>query len=701
MQKNIMSASPKKYYQFIPKLNDFLKDSNSIKNDEIFGFLESYYECLLYYEKNKIEKGLLNHNNEILVSIFKIKVNNKDYKADIKDIGISLTYTILEKFRKAVLEKEELDFKRLNSLINSVFKSKYISDIQKFKLLWNEDQIFNIDWNVLLLLLENKDAIDSVQIKLDFIIEVLKTPQIFFNNSEIKDFISHSEIKDFIKTINYIYIKLVYTLLKIHLANNHFVEIFVTIDSNLEKLDKETNIEKKWIIFFLLEELILNNNLFHFRTKDEIENTLNNYENIIEKIEFEKLINSMNFDITKYNIRKVDGDIGLANLINYDENLISTKISFIILHKIDEDKEYYIDGKNRISFKTVTSLFDDPIFTTLDLSERQLDGAPISFYADSIGNIGNSTKVIIKIDEFYHPDFNIDNCQIIFNNFQREEAKYGGKYYPYKDYIIDTLFSLNNYPKGFEKKNINSNLVSNFLVTYTSKNDDKFIGAKVHVLTNNDSFDKFKNNFLSKKSELYLKDDFLTIRDLIYEYKITDERSFLGFCYNLLTSTIKKSIEFNDLEKYLWESIDKPVSEPKAQILLFNFVKDFAEFKGIKMIREASAASGNVDFNFHYTYNNRSLSICVELKNAHHNDILHGIKTQLPLYMKSIGGKRGIFIVLWYKSENFNNPKKYKSILELEQDLKKEIPNGLDIKILIIDCTLKSNPSKKISLSRI
>ncbi|RXJ94793.1 hypothetical protein CRV00_05535 [Malaciobacter molluscorum] len=700
MQKNIVCSSSKKYYQFIPKLNNFLKNPNTLKNNEIVDFLKSYYECLLYYEKNNIKKGLLNYNNEILVSIFKVKVNNNYYKADIRDIGISFTHTILEKFRKAILINEKLDFEKLNSLIYSIFKSNDISDIQKFKLLWNEDQVFNIDWNVLLLSIEDKDAINTIQIKLDFIIKVLEKPQKFFNNSEINDFISHSEINDFIKTINYIYIKLIYTLLKIHMAKNHFVEIFVTIDSNLDRLDKETNIEKKWIIFFLLEELILNNNLFHFRTKEEIENTLYKYENSMEKTEFDKLVTSVNFDITKYNIKRVDADLGLLNLINYNDNSISTEISFVILHKVEEDKEYIIEGKNKINFNTITSLFDDPIFITLDLSERQLNGAPSTFYADSIGNIGNSTKITITIDEFYHPDFNIENGKIIFNSFEIEEAKHGGRYYPYKDYIIDILFNLNNYPKGFEKKHINSDLISNFLVTYNSKNNNEFIAGKVHLLTNKDSFEQLKNNFLNKKSELYLKDDFLSIRDLIYEYKITDERSFLDFCYKLLVLTIKKSIEFNDLEKYLWDN-GKPAFEPKAQILLFNYVKDFAEFKGVKMIREASAASGNVDFYFHYTYNNKSLSTCVELKNAQHKDILHGIEVQLPLYMKSIGGRRGIFLVLWYKSENFTDPKKYNSISELEKDLKKKIPNNMDIKILTIDCTIKGNPSKKISSSRI
>lgn len=70
----------------------------------------------------------------------------------------------------------------------------------------------------------------------------------------------------------------------------------------------------------------------------------------------------------------------------------------------------------------------------------------------------------------------------------------------------------------------------------------------------------------------------------------------------------------------------------------------------------------------------------------------------MPKYISDEGNRHGIFLVLWYKNENFDKPSKYNSIIELHDELKKSIPRKLKIEIEIIDCNIKQSPSKKEKL---
>ena len=95
------------------------------------------------------------------------------------------------------------------------------------------------------------------------------------------------------------------------------------------------------------------------------------------------------------------------------------------------------------------------------------------------------------------------------------------------------------------------------------------------------------------------------------------------------------------------------------------------------------------------------MNVCVELKNAHHPNLKHGIEVQLPLYIKDIGNKEGIFLVLWYKSDEFDNPTNFNVIKDIEDFLLNNISKKYRIKPLIIDCTKKISPSKTAANKRL
>ena len=158
------------------------------------------------------------------------------------------------------------------------------------------------------------------------------------------------------------------------------------------------------------------------------------------------------------------------NFENQDINEIKTIISFVIPYKIDDKFiSYDIEDDIAIEFSRIDNLFEDPIYSFLDSTDMNINGMPFTFLSDSIGNIGNTIIINIIISNFFHPDFEMVDNKIINKDFEREDVQHGGKYYPHKDFIIDILLNLfkdKQLPFPIEKNDINSNLISNYLVNY-------------------------------------------------------------------------------------------------------------------------------------------------------------------------------------------------------------------------------------------
>jgi hypothetical protein len=350
-------------------------------------------------------------------------------------------------------------------------------------------------------------------------------------------------------------------------------------------------------------------------------------------------------------------------------------------------------------FVKIHNLYEDPIYSFIDSSDLNINGMPLTFFSDSIGNIERSSTIHIILNDFYHPDFEIADNKVIPINFDREEAKRGGRYFPHKDLILEKLWALhgqNTFPFEIQLKDITSNLISNYLVSYFNKDHD-LIHHKLFTITNFDSYFKSKNKFITNLNKLYFEEDTSDIRDFIFETQINNKKAFWDFCYRLIEITLKKSIELGGLYKAFWDEkngLNVPISEPMAQPIIYNHLRFIAEIKGIRMSRETVAADGSLDFHFSYNKNDVLMNVCVELKNAHHPNLKHGIGVQLPLYIKDIGNKEGIFLVLWYKSDEFDRPKKFNEIKDIEDFLLNNFPKKYRIKPLIIDCTKKTSPSK-------
>ncbi len=121
-------------------------------------------------------------------------------------------------------------------------------------------------------------------------------------------------------------------------------------------------------------------------------------------------------------------------------------------------------------------------------------------------------------------------------------------------------------------------------------------------------------------------------------------------------------------------------------------LRDQSLLLGFELSREVGAGAGSLDMKATAPLKTGELvNIAIEAKNAHSGDIEDGIRFQLPEYMKSTSSTFGIYLVLWYKCEEFEEPKT--SSTDLTWGLTKNRPYQTII-VELFDLSLPIPPSK-------
>lgn len=191
-----------------------------------------------------------------------------------------------------------------------------------------------------------------------------------------------------------------------------------------------------------------------------------------------------------------------------------------------------------------------------------------------------------------------------------------------------------------------------------------------------------------------------------------DEYKFREKIYSCLDS-IQQKIDETGAVTAFWDIHYKdkriesrtPKNEPDAHSVIHSLLYDQMLLAGIEVIPEYKTGVGNLDFMFLGNIkNNGNCKLCVEFKNAHSDDIFHGLESQLPSYMKNKNSRYGAYCVLYYKGEWFQEPSKFNDekdlLIELyKAQMKSSSPIVQDgIRVFIYDLTKKKTASKKIAL---
>ena len=194
-------------------------------------------------------------------------------------------------------------------------------------------------------------------------------------------------------------------------------------------------------------------------------------------------------------------------------------------------------------------------------------------------------------------------------------------------------------------------------------------------------------------------------QDIIPKIQYESEEDFLQAVTTSIQS-IYDSIKSNNTYSAFWDTqyegkkiLKKiPKKEPEIQSIIRLLITQQANLKNWEIAPEYPTGSGNLDFLITGVLSSyKQVGVCIEFKLAHNTKLEHGLKEQLPDYMRNKGTKNGIFITLWFKGKNFDSPTKYKTLKDLDTDLHiiRDSSSLTNIRLIFLDLTLPDPPSKK------
>ena len=620
---------------------------------------------------------------------YQFTINGHDSEGNKKQVSF---YDCFQNFVTDVFSDlakclDSTGFEVLVQLLNSFIQHPGMDIQHKFAVINAENSVLKDVYEFYIWDLPEIEIDQFIEIRKDFTFECISTSK---NNQQA----ASAEIE--LESLYSAYEYYLFWLIKSHIRTNRFKDIMQSLDSELEKCNDAvlgTNI---------IWNMITCNNQFLIRSKLAIEQKVADFRHLIQENKNSLIMNALKFSPADIDLRDFTVELGSYELSNIDFR--KTKTHILATVPLGTQIPYScltLDENTKIEFRRITNPLDDPIYSFLNDLGLNINGMPLAFLSDALQNVDNATLMVVTLNDFYHPDFEILNSRIAYTDFTETEALWGRKYYPHKEKMISLLRALlesrpSEFPFEIPMGDININLISNYLVSYIDESGRSFF-HKVYTITNPNSFPKIVSRHLEKVSKLNLSEEFISVRDIILESHIGSSSSLCDFVLKAMEICVKKSIELRGGYKYLWEdaSMSKPLTEPSVQPLIKSHIQPFLELKGIQISREVTAANGSLDYLCSYTKEDKLFKVGIELKNAHHPNLLNGLSNQLPAYLDDEGTQDGIFMVLWYKNQNYPSPARYNTIDELMSYLQNNSPENYRIQVIVIDCTKKVAPSKR------
>lgn len=689
----------------IDYLSKFYADSSKMLNEELVGILDAMAE---FMEVVSNSPG----NNDITFN--RISENDSRNVSLATDPQVIISNILGKALVNGV---DELFLEGYNSFQSTVLKSKTIPDAQKLKIL-SADQFIakyldkltfshynlGVEYFILRIDLYRKLILNSENSLPELRIENPNLDEIFFNN----------------------YIKFRGRLFYYLISQNE-------LDECKEFVIKELYTSNEKIVTNGFFSLIQMNDLYVFMSKEDIYSLyIEHKEHISSKSfrEIEVLLSTYpvilpvlfyqsygDNEILQFQFPQDENDNAVSSLIGLapenatlngkkfktDDSLISkTIVQFVIPHSINTD-QIYSDSENiTFYFTKLSKYIEHPFYRLID--KIRVSGITIGHLLEMEEDKDNYTQVTAEINESFHPDFrfeqNLDETKIIENLFREEEAIQGGRYSPVKTRILKGLINAfkNNEHQGIlDISKVNFNLFSSFKVDLVANN--RVVVSTTNFFTSSKVFAKFTRIYYDKLSALHIHSK--DALEAVSNYNITNNKNFNNLIVFIFENFIINTIRGKSGYKYFWKDETcylNPKKEPEVQPYLLNVIEPLCQLKGINVSREPNSAEGNIDMFFSYTtVQGKLLKICVEVKNAHHANIVEGVKTQLMTYLISQNTRSGIYLVLWYKNKNnigFQEPKGYLTQDELVEKISDYLPWDYDIKPILIDCTKPLSPSK-------
>lgn len=667
-----------------------LSEKKAIKNvGKVIQMVNLMTDNKLIDEKIIIET-LYNFLNAILYN--NIHNENFEFTATMTSSNSADTVKIIEYsditfkkiFNYSAEKLSKLGLEKVLEITTSFFKIKGISIKQYINLLDSENNMFQNSINTAIENCSLGIIDDFISTRFNFISKLIKN-----YDKTIKD--NSYFIQD--KSI-------LYRLFKLYLSYKITASLYQMKILQIYTFVKENYFESKddTIRKIYLENFIDINNKYLVEDLTVNEEYLEDCKYFFKDFEFDNLKSKLSEKDTAKGMSSFSFGQGDLNKKIVDENNLRTYIHFTIPFKTKSNVKgnILLDDGIVLYYRQLKNKFEDPIYRCY--KEMNIMGKGLNYFSDAFVNDDlTSTTIDLLFPYFYNPDLVINDGGYIQKDFKLQKAKIGRDYYPHKEFIIELLINnLEKINKKIELKleEISVDLFSNYIVEFLIGNSLQY--RKLYSLTNPNSLEKSSNKFLEQLKNLKLSDPYLTIKEMVENLDFDSDYKFKKSICKIMDFSVKDMIEKNGGYRYFWhkeEDILKPNTEPQMQPYIYILLNFICSYLGIQVSKEPEIANGKLDFLLTYNNSSKLIKTCVEVKNAHGN-IKHGIHKQLPEYMKTEKTKNGIYLVLWYKGKDFSKPNEYSNKEELKTLLVNEIPNGLNIEVIIIDCHKPVVPSK-------
>jgi hypothetical protein len=347
--------------------------------------------------------------------------------------------------------------------------------------------------------------------------------------------------------------------------------------------------------------------------------------------------------------------------------------------------------------------FGDPNFNFVHRRPIVLNGMPLAILSptlrqteDITPKIEGVTLVEISINQPFHPDLEVDeNGTPSTDRTDDFKQLYGDDFDPYLAKVVELL--IKSWPS---RKAILSalKLADSYAVLFESPDGLQsyyFFQPLVKLSTFLTARDRFLNRFKKAVDSGHSSE---RLRKLILSEQPLDAEGLQRFVKAVFFELIVKPSSHGDWWKTVWaEGSDygKVRLETHVARDIFNVVSWLFTVRSLILDKEVAASGGSIDFLATSASGSKMHRCGIELKYAHHDNVLNGISHQLPDYMDDLEAEVGIFLLLWCKRDNYAKPAKYGEISELVSELRKSTPIDKNIDVIDVNASCRPPPSKR------
>lgn len=344
--------------------------------------------------------------------------------------------------------------------------------------------------------------------------------------------------------------------------------------------------------------------------------------------------------------------------------------------------------------------FSDLNFRFINQQAFVINGMPLAVLSPALWHTEGLSMIEISCPQPFHPDFEVNEDGSIGDSFTDELNKlHGDDYDPYLAKAIQLLraVKVEGWPSRTELLSALETADSYFVGFFSP--DGKTTHHIFRPLVKLSAFLAAKERFLSQfkiATERGHSND--SLKKLVFDETPMDADALLRYAKAVFRKLIVRESDRGEWWKTVWaegKNFEAVRSEPDVGRDIANVVSHWFRIKGLAFDKEVSASGGSIDMLVTSAARSQLHRCGIELKYAHHANVLSGISTQLPDYMDDLDAEVGIFLVLWCKSDKFPQPSRYVDASDLVSQLRKEAPENKKISVIPVNASYRPPPSKR------